>query len=139
MNKIKKEVIPVQKELLDELVDKAEKFDQIKQQLAEKDKEISDLRACEFIATTLDFNKLSADNCRLREQLAEKDEEIEKFISALEYNENNIPNQRRAIRHQVCDEIRDYIHSRECKVEGMEFVWLLSKLDEIEKGKAECN
>lgn len=33
----KKEVIPVQKELLDELVDKAEKFDQIKQQLAEKE------------------------------------------------------------------------------------------------------
>ena len=32
---IKKEVIPVQKELLDELVDKAEKFDQTKQRLVE--------------------------------------------------------------------------------------------------------
>ena len=65
-----------------------EKYKKQCNQLAEKDKEIAKLRACEFIATTLDFNKLSADNCRLREQLAEKE-----LI-----NQN--------IRHQICEEIR---------------------------------
>ena len=46
-----------------------------------------------------------------------------------------IENWRKESRKQVCEEIRDYIHSRECKVEGMEFIWLLSKLDQIEKGE----
>lgn len=51
---------------------------------------------------------LKTDIQSLKQQLAEKDKEIEKFISALEYNENNIPNQRKAIRHQVCEEIRKW-------------------------------
>lgn len=56
--------------------------EELKQQLAEKEKEllqkerkIEDLMLCEFVATTLDFNKLSADNCKLREQLAEHNQD----------------------------------------------------------------
>jgi hypothetical protein len=59
-----------------------EEVKKLKQQLAEKDdellqkeKKIQDLMLCEFVATTLDFNKLSADNCRLREQLAEHNQD----------------------------------------------------------------
>lgn len=35
-------------------------------------------------------------------------------------------------RHQVCEEIREYIHLRESEVKGMDFVLLLQKLDQIE-------
>lgn len=48
----------------------------------------------------------------LEQQLAEKDKEIKKHIDALEYWENNIPNQRQAIRKQVCDEIRQEFEKR---------------------------
>lgn len=42
-----------------------------KEELLQKEIEISNLRNCEFVTTILDFNKLSADNIRLREQLAD--------------------------------------------------------------------
>ena len=52
---------------------------------------------------------LEQENKELKQQLAEKDKEIKKHISALEYNENNLPNQKKAIRHQVCEEIKEKI------------------------------
>ena len=75
--------------------------EELKQQLAEKDdellqkeKKIQDLMLCEFVATTLDFNKLSADNCKLREQLAEHDQDkisfaVEQLEKVKEYIERD--------------------------------------------------
>lgn len=52
-------------------------------ELLQKEKKIQDLMLCEFVATTLDFNKLSADNCRLREQLADIEANKEKEINRI--------------------------------------------------------
>lgn len=41
----------------------------LEMKILEKERKIEDLMLCEFVATTLDFNKLSADNIRLREQI----------------------------------------------------------------------
>ena len=89
---------------------------------------------------------LKKENEELKHQLAEKDKEIERIkkafnqmrfmkndkIKLLKKREIEYEQQ---LRHQVCQEIREYIHSKECKVKGMEFVWLLQKLDQIEGEK----
>ena len=68
--------IMTQEEVCERLNDLEEKLAESEEQLLQKERKIEDLMLCEFVATTLDFNKLSADNCKLKQQLAEKDEEI---------------------------------------------------------------
>lgn len=74
----------------------------------------------------------------LKQQLAEKDKEIKKHIDALEYLENNIPNQRQAIRKQVCDEIRKKF-DKLCEVQdNLDYICTYGFdeiLDQIEKGE----
>lgn len=52
-------------------------------ELLEKKREISNLQNCEFVSTTLDFHKLSADNIRLREQIADMEANKEKEINRI--------------------------------------------------------
>jgi hypothetical protein len=59
-----------------QIADLEAKLAESEEELLQKENKIEDLMLCEFVATTLDFNKLSADNCRLREQLAEKEKEL---------------------------------------------------------------
>ena len=67
-------------ELIEKLGRKlAEKDDE----LLQKEREIEDLQLCEFVATTLDFNKLSADNCRLRDQIQNMEANKEKEINRI--------------------------------------------------------
>lgn len=77
-------------EMMEESLEKDQKISDLEAKLAEKDdellqkeKKIQDLMLCEFVATTLDFNKLSADNCRLREQLADIEANKEKEINRI--------------------------------------------------------
>ena len=70
----------------DKISDLEAKLAEKDDELLQKEKKIQDLMLCEFVATTLDFNKLSADNCRLRDsildleaKLAEKDTEIDVY------------------------------------------------------------
>jgi hypothetical protein len=70
------------KGLMDKIADLEAKLAEKDDELLQKEKKIQDLMLCEFVATTLDFNKLSADNCRLREQLAEHNQD--KISFALE-------------------------------------------------------
>lgn len=65
------------KDCFNKIADLEAKLSESEEELLQKEKKIEDLMLCEFVATILDFNKLSADNCRLREQLAEKEKEIE--------------------------------------------------------------
>jgi hypothetical protein len=76
----------------DKIADLEVKLAESEEELLQKEKKIEDLILCEFVATILDFNKLSADNCRLREQLAEKDDEITQrlVIQERDYNQDKI-------------------------------------------------
>jgi multidrug resistance efflux pump len=66
-----------------QIADLEAKLAESEKELLQKEKKIEDLMLCEFVATTLDFNKLSADNCRLREQLADIEANKEKEINRI--------------------------------------------------------
>lgn len=100
---------------------------------------IYDTENNDFFDPVETLNKQADEIVELKYQLAEKDKEIEKYISALEYNENNIPNQRRAIYHQVCEEIRNeayFDHYTDCDGKT-QIVYCIEpeKLKEIEQGE----
>lgn len=125
----------------------------LEKELAEKDKRIDELeQEREFMleevknrATCGLCEKLENEQIKeLNEQLAEKDKEIEKLSSALDYWENNLPNQRQAIKKQVCEEIREKILTR-LELPKEEWVWCSDNyvgvdlikeiLDKIEQAK----
>lgn len=107
-----------------ELVDIAtkKKLSDLKQQLAEKDKEIERLK----------YRILYS-------QLQAPKEEIEKFNMLMSYKSLNYETQ---LRHQVCEEIREkavaeafYIDSFDDKREIVQYTISKRELDQIEKGE----
>lgn len=146
--------------LKERMEDKDKVIKSLEQQLAEKDKEIEHLKDCNEslsnkfdkesdMQNEIDILKYNVEG--LEQQLAEKDEEIERLKAEIkELKDDNwelrkdfnkkaydyiLKDHNKDIRHQVCEEIRDYIHSKECQIKGMEFILLLCKLDQIERGE----
>lgn len=85
----------------------------------------------------------------LKRQLAEKDEELAELKDRLEYITENrngvvqvfdITDHDKEIRHQVCEEIRNYIHTNEYDQFGIEYLMnggsILDELDQIEQGES---
>ena len=71
----------------------------------------------------------------LKQQLQVKNREIETLKQIVDAKTEVVNSIRMHERYITCEKIRDFIHSEECKVKGMEFVLLLSKLDQIEQGE----
>jgi hypothetical protein len=61
---------------LKQLADIEDDIENKKEELLQKEREIADLRQCEFVSTILDFNKLSADNCRLRDSISDLESKL---------------------------------------------------------------
>ena len=69
---------------LKQLADIEDNLENKKEELLQKEREIADLRQCEFVSTILDFNKLSADNCRLRDSISDLESKLGNYIRALD-------------------------------------------------------
>lgn len=88
----------------------------------------------ELAAYTDIVAELEQENARLKRENAELQSQFDIYRSLtiqsqLDSEFVNI------IRRRTCDKIRTYIHSKECQINGMNFIGLLHKLDEIERGE----
>ena len=129
-------IIPVERERVVELLNKGKDFDQLQQQLAEKDKEISMLKS---------QNQFFMEETKRLDQISNlKDQEIEELKFQIEDKKGGcelceFSKELRDIdiRHQICEEIRDELFNTEFKkaINDLGKIWLLNLLDQIEKGK----
>ena len=140
---IKKEVIPVQKELLDELVDKAEKFDQTKQRLVELQEKYDacqEARKLEAEFKNQEFMEHFQELVDIEKQLAEKDKEIEEYKQEqFEFASKVVTlvdNKIAETHHQVCDEIREKADKRNSLYKDNSLAYVINEiiLDQIKKG-----
>ena len=107
-----------------------------KWRLEKLESEINDVDCIDKIRPFIDKNADLVVKLLL-EKLAEKDNEIERLKSALEYNENNIPNQRQQIRHQVCEEIKNALYMNFEYDNEYDLTLAESIIDQVEKGEKE--
>lgn len=111
-------IIPLEREKIVELLNKGKEFDQLKQQLVEKDKEIENLQFTQE---------------QLIKSIIKSNENMHKLLEAFEGQ----------IRHQVCEKVRkiveDYCGNEENEyLDGyfeIETFHFLDMLDQIEKGE----
>jgi len=106
---------------------------ELKQKLKEKDKEIKHLNRC--------LSKRGLSEVDFYKRLREKEDEIEKLNKKiLDWQDGSMALKiEKETRHQVCEEIRKYIHTNEYDELGLEYLMnggaILDKLDQIEGEK----